>query len=158
LSVLMKGDGAALVLARPETGRMHQIRAHLAHTGFPIVGDALYGSTRALLPHVTALHAWMIAFPRPEGGHARAVAALPNYFVRLLDAVGIDARAIVKAETEQFLKKDALKKVVTERAPPVEKAVKKTGHATAKKPSPPHARPSKKAGTTRAKNTGGRRR
>ena len=35
--------GAALVLARPLTGRTHQVRLHLAHAGLPIVGDALYG-------------------------------------------------------------------------------------------------------------------
>ncbi len=37
------GDRFALVRAFPETGRMHQIRVHLSHTGFPIVGDKLYG-------------------------------------------------------------------------------------------------------------------
>lgn len=33
----------ALVEAKPETGRMHQIRVHLSHLGLPIVGDKLYG-------------------------------------------------------------------------------------------------------------------
>jgi 23S rRNA-/tRNA-specific pseudouridylate synthase len=131
LSVLAKGDGQALVLARPETGRMHQIRAHLAHTGFPIVGDSLYGSTVKLLPHINALHAWMLALPRPEGGgSARAVASLPEYFVRVLDAAGIDARAIVKAESEQFMKK-----VVQERAQPVKTTAKKSDRPTRKGPS-----------------------
>jgi 23S rRNA pseudouridine1911/1915/1917 synthase len=37
------GSHFALVRAFPETGRMHQIRVHLAHAGFPIVGDKLYG-------------------------------------------------------------------------------------------------------------------
>jgi len=37
------GGRFALVRAFPETGRMHQIRVHLAHAGFPIVGDKLYG-------------------------------------------------------------------------------------------------------------------
>jgi 23S rRNA pseudouridine1911/1915/1917 synthase len=37
------GDRFALVRARPETGRMHQIRVHLAHAAHPIVGDKLYG-------------------------------------------------------------------------------------------------------------------
>lgn len=33
----------ALIEAKPETGRMHQIRVHLSHLGLPIVGDKLYG-------------------------------------------------------------------------------------------------------------------
>jgi 23S rRNA pseudouridine1911/1915/1917 synthase len=37
------GDRFALVRAFPHTGRMHQIRVHLSHTGHPIVGDKLYG-------------------------------------------------------------------------------------------------------------------
>jgi RluA family pseudouridine synthase len=41
--VRARGDGIALVEARPLTGRMHQIRAHLAHLGCPILGDVIYG-------------------------------------------------------------------------------------------------------------------
>ncbi|MGB8167433.1 MAG: RNA pseudouridine synthase [Chthoniobacteraceae bacterium] len=37
------GDRFALVRAFPATGRMHQIRVHLAHAGFPVVGDKIYG-------------------------------------------------------------------------------------------------------------------
>jgi 23S rRNA pseudouridine1911/1915/1917 synthase len=37
------GSRFALVRAKPATGRMHQIRVHLAHSGVPIVGDKLYG-------------------------------------------------------------------------------------------------------------------
>ncbi len=37
------GAKYALVKAFPETGRMHQIRVHLAHLGHPVVGDKLYG-------------------------------------------------------------------------------------------------------------------
>jgi 23S rRNA pseudouridine1911/1915/1917 synthase len=37
------GSAFALVRAFPETGRMHQIRVHLAHAGHPIVGDKIYG-------------------------------------------------------------------------------------------------------------------
>lgn len=38
-----RGEKHALIEARPETGRMHQIRVHLHHLGLPIVGDKLYG-------------------------------------------------------------------------------------------------------------------
>ena len=37
------GDRFALIRAFPETGRMHQIRVHLAHAGHPVVGDKIYG-------------------------------------------------------------------------------------------------------------------
>lgn len=39
-------DGTSLVVAWPKTGRPHQIRAHLAHLGFPIANDDLYGGPR----------------------------------------------------------------------------------------------------------------
>ena len=42
LRVLARGPRHALVEAKPHTGRQHQIRLHLAHAGFPIVGDKLY--------------------------------------------------------------------------------------------------------------------
>ncbi len=38
------GRQFALVRAFPRTGRMHQIRVHLAHSGHPIIGDKIYGS------------------------------------------------------------------------------------------------------------------
>ncbi|MCB1078969.1 MAG: RNA pseudouridine synthase, partial [Verrucomicrobiae bacterium] len=41
------GDRFSLLECHPWTGRMHQIRAHLHHAGFPIVGDKLYGPDEA---------------------------------------------------------------------------------------------------------------
>jgi len=40
---LQTGEGFALVRCFPLTGRMHQIRVHLAHSGHPVVGDKIYG-------------------------------------------------------------------------------------------------------------------
>lgn len=42
VSVLSRGKCAAIVEARPRTGRQHQIRLHLGHIGHPIIGDKLY--------------------------------------------------------------------------------------------------------------------
>ncbi len=57
--VLSRSGGQALLEARPETGRMHQIRAHLAAMGCPILGDAIYGhgsdDAARLMLHATAL-------------------------------------------------------------------------------------------------------
>ena len=43
-SILENLDGYSLLKVNLETGRTHQIRVHLSHIGFPIIGDPLYGS------------------------------------------------------------------------------------------------------------------
>ena len=53
-----------LIEARPETGRTHQIRAHLAAINLPLAGDALYGGKATLIERV-ALHACTIDFAHP---------------------------------------------------------------------------------------------
>jgi len=54
----------------PVTGRSHQLRVHLQAIGHPILGDALYGSTRAQgLANRLLLHACAIEFKHPVKGH-----------------------------------------------------------------------------------------
>lgn len=50
-----------------ETGRKHQIRVHLAESGFPVVGDRLYGGSRSASVKADRLllHAWVLRFQHP---------------------------------------------------------------------------------------------
>jgi 23S rRNA pseudouridine1911/1915/1917 synthase len=57
----------SLLEIKPETGRTHQIRVHLAAIGFPVVGDATYGLKSPRLPR-QFLHASKIAFRLPSTG------------------------------------------------------------------------------------------
>nr|CCA21551.1 RNA pseudouridylate synthaselike protein putative [Albugo laibachii Nc14] len=56
------------VLLRPLSGRRHQLRLHLKHIGFPILGDATYGSANPLFrpPSRMMLHAWKLWFNTSE--------------------------------------------------------------------------------------------
>jgi tRNA pseudouridine32 synthase/23S rRNA pseudouridine746 synthase/23S rRNA pseudouridine1911/1915/1917 synthase len=59
ITTLWQDDQYALVLARPVTGRRHQIRVHLAWTGHPVLGDPLFGASGLPRAH---LHSWRLAF------------------------------------------------------------------------------------------------
>jgi 23S rRNA pseudouridine1911/1915/1917 synthase len=59
--VLRRGGGAALVSVEIWGGRRHQIRAHLAHLGWPVLGDPIYGTAAARL----GLHAARLQFVDP---------------------------------------------------------------------------------------------
>lgn len=59
----------ALVEVRPQTGRTHQIRVHMAWIGYPIVGDSVYGTHRQrLLQGRHFLHAAKLSFVHPGSG------------------------------------------------------------------------------------------
>lgn len=69
--LLARWPGASLLEAQLKTGRTHQIRVHLTHLGFPILGDEKYGDfetnrelRRGELKRM-ALHAWRMAFQHP---------------------------------------------------------------------------------------------
>jgi RluA family pseudouridine synthase len=63
--VLERGVAQALIEARPETGRTHQIRAHLAAIELPLAGDVLYGGGTTWLPR-PALHAYSLDLGHPR--------------------------------------------------------------------------------------------
>jgi RluA family pseudouridine synthase len=68
--VRARSDRATLCEVDIETGRTHQIRAHLGATGHPLAGDVRYGAKpmRALGPQRFALHAWRLALAHPITG------------------------------------------------------------------------------------------
>jgi len=99
-----------LARVRLETGRTHQIRVHLAHIGYPIVGDPVYGGRRRLPAgasaalkaalegfHRQALHAARLSFEHPKSGKPVAYEApLPADLAGLLDALERDRREAAK--------------------------------------------------------------
>ncbi len=89
---LASSDRAALVELSPETGRMHQLRAHLASIGRPILGDARYGGALTLsgepLPRLM-LHAARLRFPHPDGGDKHIEAPIPADMAALMATAGL---------------------------------------------------------------------
>ncbi len=76
------GNRAAWLALEPRTGRTHQLRAHCAALGAPIVGDGKYGGRAAFLggegiANMLHLHARAIEVPRAGGPEFRIVAPLP---------------------------------------------------------------------------------
>ena len=90
------GGAASRLECRLETGRTHQIRVHLRHLGYPVIGDPLYGLRRGPPQAMTAavreaglrrqaLHAHFIRFDHPSTGEAiRLVSQLANDLRRLI--------------------------------------------------------------------------
>lgn len=96
-----EGRRFALVRAEPETGRLHQIRVHLAHTGHAVVGDKIYGpDERCYLEFIEtgwtpalagillldrhALHAHRLTFDAEPGQPKTLAAPLPGDFATFL--------------------------------------------------------------------------
>lgn len=77
-------DGTTLLRCVPETGRTNQLRIHLRHLGYPILGDSLYlpdgtlGTKQTDEPGTTmCLHAWRLTFDHPRTGE-RATLQAPS--------------------------------------------------------------------------------
>jgi tRNA pseudouridine32 synthase/23S rRNA pseudouridine746 synthase len=90
---LAEGPAAALVELDPETGRMHQLRVHLASLGRPIAGDARYGGALVVagqpVPRLM-LHAAALTFPHPSGGQMRLEAPVPEDMAQLSRSLGLE--------------------------------------------------------------------
>jgi 23S rRNA pseudouridine1911/1915/1917 synthase len=71
-------DSVTALRCKLHTGRTHQIRVHLSHKGFPLVGDMLYGGKAQLGMQRQALHATELAFVHPASGEEmRFTAPMP---------------------------------------------------------------------------------
>ena len=71
---------------RPQTGRTHQIRVHLQHLGYPVLGDKLYAPIRKsdIFAKRQMLHAYKLKFVLPDGGEKEFIAPLPSDFKKAL--------------------------------------------------------------------------
>jgi 23S rRNA pseudouridine955/2504/2580 synthase len=97
---LAAAEDAALLELAPETGRMHQIRAHLAAIGRPIAGDGKYGGLFRLgaidIPGLM-LHAAALDLPHADGGRRSFRAAAPESFIKTARFLGLETGAAGKA-------------------------------------------------------------
>jgi 23S rRNA pseudouridine955/2504/2580 synthase len=89
---------AAWVSLKPVTGRQHQLRAHMALIGNPIIGDNKYEGDKALaesgIEPKLHLHARRLVIPHPVAGE-RAIdvtAPLPEHMARTWELLGLDAK------------------------------------------------------------------
>ena len=84
-NVLETFDKYTLVECVLETGRTHQIRVHMKHIGFPLVGDPKYGPKKTMDIGGQALHAGVLGFEHPvTGEYIERSAPLPQYFEEVL--------------------------------------------------------------------------
>lgn len=87
---LTAGQGRALLELRPRTGRTHQLRVHCAESGFPIVGDPLYGAAADGL----CLLARALALPLDPG--LTITAAPPAHMLAAARASALDLAQVVE--------------------------------------------------------------
>ena len=97
--VLQRSVMAALIEARPVTGRLHQVRVHLDSVGASVLGDPLYGPASAReASHRLALHAHRLAFTHPITGEAVDVrSAWPRDLRSLLRRMRLERPDVVES-------------------------------------------------------------
>ena len=97
----------SFVSLKPVTGRQHQLRAHMAILGHPILGDEKYRGDQDLpenVPNRLHLHARRISFPHPSGeGLVDVTAPLPEHMRKTWAFFGFAA----KPEMDPFADLDA---------------------------------------------------
>jgi 23S rRNA pseudouridine955/2504/2580 synthase len=99
------GQKVAWLVMRPVTGRTHQLRAHAAHIGHPIVGDPKYFEIENWelpggLQNRLHLLARRIVIPHPDGGDLDVSAPLPAHMRQSWSVLGFDERSGEEAGDE----------------------------------------------------------
>jgi 23S rRNA pseudouridine955/2504/2580 synthase len=92
---------AAWVSLKPVTGRQHQLRAHMAHIGTPIMGDEKYGGLDDMpegMDRKLHLHARRIIFPHPREGTIDITAPLPDHMLKSFELFDFDANRFEEGE------------------------------------------------------------
>ncbi len=99
------GQRLAWLALQPETGRTHQLRAHMAAIGHPIVGDGKYGGASAHpggeIARRLHLHARRIRLPHPSGGMLEVSAPLPEHMARSWELLGFEADMAAESFLEE---------------------------------------------------------
>jgi 23S rRNA pseudouridine955/2504/2580 synthase len=90
------GQKLAWLTMRPVTGRTHQLRAHAAHIGHPIIGDPKYFTAEDSwdfpggIQKKLHLHARRIVIPHPSGGTLDVTAPLPPHMQQTWSLLGFE--------------------------------------------------------------------
>ena len=90
--VLKRYEKYTLLEVKIETGRTHQIRVHLSHIGYPVVGDYTYSNGKNdFNVEGQMLHAQKIKFKHPKTGKEMQLEAdIPKYFEEILEKLDME--------------------------------------------------------------------
>ena len=105
-SIILAGENCSLLAVTPISGRMHQIRRHMASISRPVVGDKRYGGGD--LPELSgfALHSFRTVLALAESGELTVCAPLSDELLNLCERRGIGQNTLLKTVYKLALQED----------------------------------------------------